>query len=107
MPTKERSSSFNETTQSSAEYQTMAFQSIPGALTIGSTTAGADGNVSQIMLPGGLGTLISGISVLYPDGTETQRAGIKIDRIVQPGIRGIKEGRDEVLEAALSMMSEK
>ncbi len=97
----------NEGTQSSAEYQTMAFQSIPGALTMGSTTAGADGNVSEITLPGGLGTMISGIAVLYPDGTETQRKGVKIDRVVHPGIKGIKEGRDEVLEAALRLINGK
>ena len=84
----------NASTQSSAEYTAMAFQSIPGAVTIGSTTAGADGNVSEIMLPGGIRTMISGIAVLYPDGTEMQRKGIKIDRKVQPTMKGIKEGRD-------------
>jgi hypothetical protein len=35
----------------------------------GVVTTGADGNVSLIPLPGGLTTMISGIGVLYPDGT--------------------------------------
>src|SRR5262249_50849530 len=43
----------DETTQSSAEYTTMAFRAA-GGLVVGSTTAGADGNVSQFSLPGGL-----------------------------------------------------
>ena len=42
----------NETTQSQAEYTTMAFRVAPQAKVFGSTTAGADGNVSAILLPG-------------------------------------------------------
>src|SRR6185436_8742724 len=36
----------DEVSQSSAEYTTMAFRSASGAKVVGSTTAGADGNVS-------------------------------------------------------------
>jgi C-terminal processing protease CtpA/Prc len=43
----------DETTQSQAEFTTMAFRTAPGALVVGSTTAGADGNVSSFALPGG------------------------------------------------------
>src|SRR6185369_4714358 len=57
----------DELTQSQAEYTTMAFRSSPRATVIGSTTAGADGNVSPIPLPGGFRSLISGIGVFYPD----------------------------------------
>ena len=42
--------------------------------------------------------------MLYPDGTETQRKGVRIDKEVKPTIKGIKEGRDEVLEEALRML---
>jgi C-terminal processing protease CtpA/Prc len=65
---------------------------------VGSTTAGADGNVSQIALPGGLRTAISGIGVFYPDKRPTQRIGIVPDVEVRPTIAGIRAGRDEVLE---------
>jgi C-terminal processing protease CtpA/Prc len=92
----------DETTQSQAEYTAMAFRSAPNSLVVGSTTAGADGNVSPIILPGGLRTAISGIGVLYPDGTPTQRVGIVPDLVVLPTIEGIRQGRDEVLEAAVS-----
>lgn len=94
----------NSQTQSSAEYQAMALSTAPGAMVIGSTTAGADGNVSEIVLPGGIKTMISGIGILYPDGTETQRKGLKIDKEVKPTIKGIQEGRDEVMEAALMII---
>ncbi len=96
----------NSSTQSSAEYQTMALQSTPGAIVIGNKTSGADGNVSMITLPGGFKTHISGIGVLYPDGTETQRAGVKIDKVVHRTIAGIKTGKDELLEAALSFIND-
>ena len=87
----------DEVTQSSAEYHSMAFRAA-GAVIIGSTTAGADGNVSQIQLPGGLQTMFSGIGVFYPDNRPTQRVGIVPDIEVLPTIAGVRAGRDEVLE---------
>ncbi len=91
----------DEISQSQAEYTAMAFRSAPQAIVVGSTTAGADGNVSQIPLPGGLSTMISGIGVFYPDKRPTQRVGIVPDVEVRPTIAGIRAGRDEVLEEAL------
>ncbi|MGN7864527.1 S41 family peptidase [Chryseobacterium sp. 22458] len=91
----------NETTQSSAEYHTMAFRTAPNSKVFGSTTAGADGNVSRILLPGNISTMISGIGIYYPDGTETQRTGIVPDVEIKPTVEGIKNGKDEVLDKAL------
>jgi C-terminal processing protease CtpA/Prc len=92
----------DEVSQSQAEYTTMAFRAAPGAIVVGSTTAGADGNVSPIALPGGLSTMISGIGVFYPDRTPTQRVGIVPDVVVRPTIAGIRAGRDEVLEEGVT-----
>jgi C-terminal processing protease CtpA/Prc len=94
----------DEVTQSQAEYTTTAFRSA-GAVVIGSTTAGADGNVSEIPLPGRLRSLISGIGVFYPDKKPTQRVGIVPDIEVKPTIAGIRDGRDEVLEEALRQIA--
>jgi C-terminal processing protease CtpA/Prc len=91
----------DEVSQSQAEYTTMAFRASPNATVVGSTTAGADGNVSAIPLPGGLRSMISGIGVFYPDKKPTQRIGIIPDIEAKPTIQGIRSGRDEVLEAAL------
>lgn len=96
----------NETSQSQAEYTAMAFRSA-GAIIIGSTTAGADGNVSEIILPGKLRSMISGIGVYYPDGTETQRVGIVPDIEVKPTLKGMQAGRDEVLEKAIELINKK
>jgi hypothetical protein len=94
----------NEKSQSQAEITTMAFQSSPNVTVIGSTTAGADGDVSSIVLPGGISTLISGIGIYYPDGTETQRKGVKIDVVAKPTIAGIKAGKDELLDKAKAII---
>jgi C-terminal processing protease CtpA/Prc len=92
----------DETTLSQAEYTAMALQAAPSTIVVGSTTAAADGNVSSIPLPGGLITTITGIGVFYPDRTPTQRIGIALDLAVRPTVAGLREGRDEVLEAGVS-----
>ncbi len=91
----------NENTQSRAEFFAMALKNAPQATVIGSQTAGADGSIANFSLPGGFGTGITGIGIYYPDGKETQRIGIVPDIGVKPTIKGIKEGRDEVLERAI------
>jgi hypothetical protein len=96
----------NEITQSQAEYTAMALRTSKNAMVMGSTTAGADGNVSIFYLPGKLRTMISGIGVYYPDGRETQRIGIVPDRVVTPTIAGIKDKKDELLERAVQYILE-
>ncbi len=96
----------NENSQSQAEYTAMAFHAVRNSKIIGSQTAGADGNISRISLPGGLSTVISGIGVYYPNGEETQRIGIVPDIMVKPTIEGIKNGKDEILEKAIQTINE-
>ena len=89
----------NEETQSMAEYCTMFLQTGDNVITIGSQTAGADGDISRIEFLT-FKSAISGLGVFYPDGTPTQRVGVKVDILVRPTIKGIQEGRDELLEKA-------
>ncbi|PKV52797.1 C-terminal processing protease CtpA/Prc [Aquimarina sp. MAR_2010_214] len=90
----------DEYTQSQAEYTVMALKTAPKAKVIGSQTAGADGNISKINLPGNISTMISGLGVYYPNGDETQGIGIVPDVQVNLTIEGIKSGKDEILESA-------
>lgn len=92
----------DEITQSNPEFQAMALQSCPQTLTIGSPTSGADGDIVWIPLPGQL-TSFSGIGVLYPDGTQPQTVGVRLDVEVLPTTEGVQAGRDEVLERALEL----
>jgi C-terminal processing protease CtpA/Prc len=96
----------NEITQSQAEYTAMALRTNKNSIVMGSTTAGADGNVSIFYLPGGLRTMISGLGVYYPDGSETQRIGIVPDIEVKPTLAGIKARKDEQLEKAIQYIQE-
>ena len=92
----------DESSISSAEYHALAFRAVPGAIVMGGTTAGADGNVSRFALPGGLSTMISGIGVFDDERNPTQRVGIVPDIESQPTVAGVRAGRDEVLEAAVA-----
>jgi C-terminal processing protease CtpA/Prc len=91
----------DEVTQSAAEFTAMALRAVPGARVVGSTSAGADGNASAIVLPSGLSTNITGIGIFYPDLRATQRVGIFADVHASPTVHGFRAGRDEVLEAGL------
>ncbi len=90
----------DETTQSSSEYHAMAYRTAPDCVVIGTPSAGTDGNVSEIILPGYVKTRFSGIGIFYPDGRPTQRTGIIPDIMIQPTVAGIIAGRDEILEKA-------
>ncbi|HLY69919.1 MAG TPA: S41 family peptidase [Puia sp.] len=96
----------NEITQSQAEYSCMVIQAAcKNTMIIGSQTAGADGDVTGIKIPGGIRTAFSGHGVHYPDGRPTQGIGIVPGITISPTIQGIKENRDELLERAISFAS--
>jgi len=95
----------NSDTQSQGEFTTMAFQSSPNVSVIGSQTAGADGEVSTIVLPGGISTGISSRGIFYPDNSPTQGVGVKIDNIVKPTIKGVIDRKDELLEKAINILT--
>lgn len=92
-------------TQSQAEYTAMAFQAAPRCTVVGTQTAGADGDVTKIVLPGADRYIyFSGLGVYYPDGTNTQRTGVRIDVPVHATVEGLRAGRDEILEKALQIV---
>lgn len=94
----------DELTQSNPEFQAMAFQSCPQTLTIGSPTSGANGSIVWIPLPGQM-TSFSGIGALYPDGTQPQTVGVRLDVEVNDTVESLQAGRDLVLEKALELAS--
>lgn len=97
----------NSSTISSAEFSTMLFQQLPNTITIGSRTAGADGNAVFIPLTDKIAVFFSSVGIYYPDGGETQRVGVRIDEMVYPTPKGIKEGRDELVERAIEIIRSK
>lgn len=95
----------DERTQSQGEYSCMALQTIPGSVTIGSQTAGADGVVTYIPMGNGLTISYSGYGVYYPDKMQTQRVGIKRDIVVKKTLQAIRDNKDEILERALQYIN--
>ena len=71
---------------------------------VGSPTAGANGNMTAIDLPGGYRLFFTGLKVINQDGTVHHNIGVQPDLFVEPTIEGIRSGRDEVLEAGLRLV---
>jgi len=94
---------FDERTQCQAEYTCMGLEQFPNATKIGSTTAGGDGNIAYVYVPGNIKIMVTFLGVYYPDYTPTQRVGIIPDYEIKPTIAGIRAGKDEVLEFALHL----
>lgn len=95
----------NECTQSVLETMVMSFMDAPNATVIGTPSAGANGNKMDIILPGCIQTSISGLAVTYMDGSQTQRIGLKPDITVKQTVKGIAEGKDEVIEKAIELIT--
>lgn len=91
---------------SQSEHTALFMEQAAGATFIGSPTAGANGDVTNFSLPGGLWVSFTGHDVRHADGRQLQRVGIVPDVPVTPTIRGIREGRDEVLDRALAWLDE-
>ena len=71
---------------------------------VGSPTAGANGNASDVSLPGGYTLRYTGMKVLNRDGSQHHLIGVLPDVIVLPTRLGVAAGRDEVLEAGLELL---
>jgi C-terminal processing protease CtpA/Prc len=87
-----------------SEYVIMSLQTVDNSITIGSQTLGADGRNLIFNYLGGYKTSMTSQGVFYPDKTQTQRNGVKIDLEVKPTIKGLSKGRDEVIEKAIEII---
>ncbi|MEK7485804.1 MAG: S41 family peptidase [Planctomycetota bacterium] len=72
---------------------------------VGSTTAGANGNVNSLNLPGGFSISWTGMRVVKQDGTQHHLIGISPTVPVERTIEGVKNQRDEYLEKALELIN--
>lgn len=90
---------------SQAEHSCLFFEQAAGATFIGTPTAGANGDVTNFWLPGGLLVRFSGHDVRHADGRQLQRVGIQPDIRVEPTIAGLRAGKDEVLERAIAYVN--
>ncbi len=96
----------DETTQSNPEFCAMAFRNGENVTLMGENTIGSDGNISYLILPDGEKMMHTAWGVYTPDGGQTQRIGISPDLQVDYTVEGIREGRDEYMEAAVAYIKE-
>jgi len=71
---------------------------------VGQTTAGCNGNVNFISLPGGFRVMWTGMKVLKHDGSQHHLIGIQPTVPVNRTIKAVREGRDQYLEKAIEII---
>ncbi|UKB78406.1 S41 family peptidase [Chryseobacterium sp. MEBOG07] len=92
----------NPETLSMSEWNTMNLQNIfPQAKTIGQRTAGADGDIKTIKLPGGYDLEFTGNGIFYYDGSQTQKVGVRINEYIKYSDDDIIKKKDLELERVL------
>ena len=74
------------------------------AETVGEPTAGTNGNVNFINLPGGYRIMWTGMKVLKHDGSQHHLIGIQPSYPVKKTIKAVIEGRDEYVEKAVEVI---
>ncbi len=94
----------DERTQSQAEHTGLFLEAANRTRFIGSRTAGTNGDVTNVSLPGHITVWFTGLAVRHADGRPLQQVGLTPDIPVRATIRGVRAGRDEVLERALAYL---
>jgi len=92
----------NEWTQNRAEHAAMFIQAATPVTFIGSATAGANGDITNTVLPGNIVVRFTGQEVRHVDGKPLQRVGVQPHIASAPTLAGLRAGRDDVLERAIA-----
>jgi C-terminal processing protease CtpA/Prc len=96
----------NPDTRSASEWYSMSLQKIfPQSITIGQQTSGADGDVVKINLPGDYLLECTGNGIFYPDNSQTQQKGIRINELIKYTDQDILDQRDLEFESVLNSLN--
>lgn len=95
----------DERAVSQAEHTALFFEAAAKVTFIGTSTAGTNGDVTRTILPGNLNVNFTGQSVRHADGRRLQRIGVEPHLKVERTIRGIVQGKDEILDAAINYLN--
>lgn len=91
---------------SQSEHTGLFFESVNNTIFIGSPTVGANGDVTNFQIPGGMFLSFSGQGVWHVDNSPLQRVGLQPHVLVRPTIKGIRAGKDEVLDKAIEWINQ-
>lgn len=95
----------NPESRSASEWYTMSLQKIfPQSITIGQQTAGADGDVVKVNLPGDYHLEFTGNGIFYPDNSQTQQTGVRIDEVIKYKDQDFLDKKDLEFERVLNAL---
>lgn len=90
-------------TESFSEYLCMMLQKAPQAITVGTPSSGANGNVHLYEFPGGVTTFLTGLGVLDSNYSPMNGRGVKIDVPVLLDANTIPANVDPYLSKAIEL----
>ena len=91
----------DEFSQSASERAAWSIGKGENVVLMGQNTIGALSRVAEAPLPGGFWFTFTSVRAELDDGSQVQRVGLTPDIPVSRTVQGIKEGRDELMEAAV------
>lgn len=94
----------DETTQSAGEHDVLNLRQAANVTIMGQNSVGANGPVTYIALPGGNFIQFTSRAIYTPEGGQTQRIGLAPDIYIERTIAGVRDGRDEFIEAAIKFI---
>lgn len=97
----------DELSVSNSEFSIMDLRTGDHVVVLGNNSLGTDGDITELPLPNGNLLWFTSCGIYTPEMGQTQRIGLAPDIEVHPTIEGIKEGRDELLEAAVEYIRER
>jgi C-terminal processing protease CtpA/Prc len=92
-------------TVSAAENFSMMLVGAHRVRVVGRRSAGTNGNVSRLWMPGGISFMFTGMEVLFPDRSRFHGIGIVPELEVQPTAADLAAGRDPELLKAIELLS--
>ena len=95
----------DQRSQSSCETMIMCLRTGRNVTVLGSNSIGANGNIANLLLPCGSTVTFSSFGAFLPDNEQTQRVGLAPDVYFEQTIEGVRDGRDELMEAAIIHLS--
>jgi C-terminal processing protease CtpA/Prc len=95
----------DERTIGRAEHLGLLMEAANNTTFVGSPSAGADGEVTEFPLPGGITITFSTTDVRHGNGGKLQRLGLQPAELVNTTVHSIRAGTDEALEKAIESIS--
>lgn len=95
----------NHTVSAAENFLTILVNAGRPTAIVGRPSAGTNGNITGLQLPGGFGFCMTGMEVLFADGSPFQGVGIQPDIEVELKAADFRDQRDPELQAALALLA--